>query len=73
MVPLIHSGQEVTLEPLTDQHVLKERMIVYVQVGGNVYLHLISSIEGSRYQISNNRGRVNGWVGRERIYGVLKK
>ena len=24
-----------------------------------------------RYQIGNNKGRVNGWIGRGKIYGVL--
>ncbi|GGJ53272.1 hypothetical protein [Deinococcus roseus] len=73
MVPLIHSGEEVTLTPLTDQHVLTERTIVYVQVKGSVCLHLITAISKDRYQISNNQGHVNGWVARNRIYGVLKR
>lgn len=73
MAPLIRSGEEVTLEPLTDHHVLEERMVVYVQVGGHVYLHLIGATLQGRYQIRNNRGRINGWVTREHIYGVLKK
>lgn len=73
MVPLIHSGDQVTLEPLNEEHVLEEGTIVYVLVSGTVYLHLIRAISGNRFQIGNTRGGINGWVGREKIYGVLKK
>ena len=48
--------------------------IVLVKVKGNTYLHLISAIRGKgsnlQYQISNNKGHVNGWVKRPAIYGV---
>jgi hypothetical protein len=30
---------------------------------------LIKAVQGGRYQIGNNRGRVNGWVSRNGIYG----
>jgi hypothetical protein len=44
--------------------------IVLVKVRGTVYLHLIKAIQGRRYQIGNNRGHINGWVGRDAVYGV---
>jgi hypothetical protein len=39
-------------------------------VRGNVYLHLIKAINGPRFQIGNNRGGINGWVGANCIYGI---
>lgn len=56
---------------------LKEGDIVLVQVRQNVYLHLIKIIEhrkaGRFFQIGNNRGGVNGWVGDVAIYGKMIK
>ena len=38
---------------------------------GNQYLHLVKAIQGPRFQIGNNRGRVNGWVSANAIFGKL--
>jgi uncharacterized protein YfaA (DUF2138 family) len=43
--------------------------IVLCKVNGYQYLHLIKAIQGSRFQIGNNRGRINGWVSHSAIYG----
>jgi hypothetical protein len=43
--------------------------IVLCKVGGSEYLHLIKAIQGERFQIGNNRGRINGWVGASCIFG----
>ena len=43
--------------------------IVLCSVRGNHYLHLIKAIQGKRFQIGNNRGGINGWVGANSIYG----
>jgi hypothetical protein len=40
-------------------------------VNGQEYLHLIKAIQGERFQIGNNRGRINGWVGYKAIFGKL--
>ena len=51
--------------------------IVLVRVKGSIYLHLIVATKGygnsKRYQIGNNRGGINGWVGASAIYGVAVK
>lgn len=48
--------------------------VVLCSVGQAQYLHLVKAIRGDgRYQIGNNRGGVNGWIGREGIYGRLIK
>jgi hypothetical protein len=43
--------------------------IVLCKVNGRQFLHLIKAIQGERYQIGNNRGRINGWISRASIYG----
>jgi hypothetical protein len=63
----IESGQLCTVVPATDE--LKVGDVVLCKVNGQQYLHLIKAVQGGRYQIGNNRGRVNGWVSRNSIYG----
>jgi hypothetical protein len=30
-------------------------------------------VEGKRFQIGNNHGRINGWIGTNNIFGKLKE
>lgn len=71
MVPLIRSRQPVTVAPV-DPTKLEVGDIVLVRVAGTTYLHLISAVDTKtgRVQISNNRGRVNGWTNYARVYGI---
>ena len=71
MVPLIRSGDPVTVAP-ADPSALEVGDIVLARVSGTVYLHLVSAVDHprGRVQISNNRGRVNGWTGHSRVYGI---
>jgi hypothetical protein len=71
MVPLIRSRQEVTVAPV-DAALVERGDIVLARVAGTVYLHLVSAVDAARgrVQISNNRGRVNGWTTPERVYGI---
>jgi len=68
MRPKIESGALVTVRPLVDgePHVGD---IVLCHVARADYLHLVLATDGKRYQIGNNRGYVNGWTTRARIYG----
>jgi hypothetical protein len=66
----IESGQLCTVEPVA-LHSIKKGDIVLCEVGRAQYLHLVKAIQDNRYQIGNNRGRVNGWVGLNKIYGKL--
>jgi phage repressor protein C with HTH and peptisase S24 domain len=63
----IESGQLCTVEPVVD--VIAVGDIVLCKVNGRQYLHLVKAVRGERYQIGNNRGRVNGWVSRNSVYG----
>ena len=65
----VESGQLVTVEPLMDRKPQKGD-IVLCKVNGKQYLHLIKAIQGDRYQIGNNTGRINGWANIDSIYGI---
>lgn len=71
MVPLIHNRQLVAVAPV-DPSKLEVGDIVLARVAGTVYLHLVSSLDPARkrVQISNNRGRINGWTSHGRIFGI---
>lgn len=69
MVPKIYSKQLVTVSP--DISNLQVGDVVFCKVNGNILLHLITAIQGERYQISNNKGHVNGWT--NKIYGKVVK
>ena len=64
----IESGQLCTVVPLA-LSAIEVGDIVLCRVHGNEYLHLVKAISGSRLQIGNNRGRINGWVGPNAIFG----
>lgn len=64
----VNDGDLVTIAPC-DPAELKADDIVLVKVRGRDYLHLVKAINGGRFQIGNNRGHINGWVGANCIYG----
>jgi hypothetical protein len=71
MVPLIRNRQLVTVAPVDPTRV-EVGGIVLARVAGTTYLHLVSAVDSAnnRAQISNNRGRVNGWTNDARVYGI---
>jgi phage repressor protein C with HTH and peptisase S24 domain len=70
MSPKIESGQLCTVEPV-DPVDVRVGDIVLCKVRGSEYLHLVKAIQGQRFQIGNNRGHVNGWIGPSSIFGRL--
>ena len=68
----VNDGDLVTIEPC-DPNKLEVGDIVLVRVKGNDYLHLIKAINQGRFQIGNNRGGINGWVGHNCVYGKAIK
>lgn len=64
----IESGQLCTVAPV-DTSLLRVGDIVLCKVNGSEYLHLVKAIQGPRFQIGNNRGRINGWITANSIYG----
>ena len=72
MIGLINSGQLVTIEPITDETILSKGDIVLCKVKGHYYIHLVNAIgKDERYQIANNRGRINGWT--KKVVGIVTK
>lgn len=81
MVPLIHSGDKVTVQTLlVDANskeasevdwskLLKKGDIVLCKVNGQHYLHKVLAITSHSVMIGNNRGNVNGWT--SKIYGKV--
>ena len=69
----IESGQLCTVEPIADFATLQKDDVVLCKVNGREYIHLIKAVQGSRFQIGNNRGLINGWVGANSIYGKCIK
>lgn len=71
MTGKINSGDQVIVKNVP-VYAIRVGDIVYAKVKGNYYLHLLSAIDETnyRYQISNNHGHVNGWVGPDHIYGL---
>lgn len=68
----IESGQLVTVEPLNGRK-LSKGDIVLCKVNGTQYLHLIKAVQGDRFQIGNNVGRINGWITANSIYGICTR
>jgi len=70
MVPIVRSGQLVTVSPITRE--IRQGDAVLCKVHGRQMLHLVSAIgSDGRYQISNNHGHVNGWCTRQNVFGIL--
>ncbi len=72
MSPRIESGQLCTVEPV-DPSDLRAGDIVLCKVRGAEYLHIVKAIQDARFQIGNNRGQINGWIGANSIFGRLVK
>jgi hypothetical protein len=72
MAGKIESGQLCTVEPV-EASSLRVGDIVLCKVNGREYLHLIKTIQGDRFQVGNNRGRINGWVSAGSIFGRCVK
>ena len=68
----IDSGQLVTVKPVGNCNI-QIGSIVLCKVNGAQYLHLVKATSGDRFQIDNNRGRINGWTTRRNIFGIVAK
>lgn len=71
MVPLIHSGDLVTIEPIANDVEPQKGDIVLCRVKGQQYLHLVTAVKPGQFQISNNKGHVNGWCARTAVFGIV--
>lgn len=76
MSPKIHSGDLVEVKPIEDYEKIKKGDIVFCKVKGHYYVHLVTATQqkmgGMRFQIGNNKGRTNGWVGEDQVFGKAR-
>jgi len=70
MVPLIMSGDTVEVQPFDPMTTVKGD-VVLAKVQGNLYLHKVTAVRGKMVQISNNRGKINGWTPVSQVYGKV--
>jgi phage repressor protein C with HTH and peptisase S24 domain len=70
MQPKIESGQLITVSPV-DKSKIQKGDIVLCKVNGHWYVHLVTAVQGKRFQISNNKGHINGWVGENSVFGIV--
>ena len=68
MAGKIESGQLCTVTPMSAKDI-QVGDIVLCKVKGAQYIHLVKARQGDRFQIGNNRGHINGWIGPNGIYG----
>lgn len=73
MTPLINPGDMKTIAPITDYSALKIGDIVYCTIGNSTFTHLITEIHEDKWQISNNHGKINGWIDKNQIHGICIK
>lgn len=71
MQPIMSTGDTLYLKRV-DPSKLRKGDAVFCKVNGNKFVHLITGVDskGKRFQISNNRGHVNGWIGPSGIFGL---
>lgn len=74
MQPIIETGDSIYLKKVSPEQ-LRVGDAVFCKVSGNMFVHLITAIDekGPRFQISNNKGHTNGWIGPSGIYGLCVK
>jgi hypothetical protein len=70
MTGRVNDGDRVTVVPLGDRQPVVDD-IVLVRCRGREYLHLVKARQADRFLIGNNRGGLNGWVGRRAIFGIV--
>jgi len=71
MEPKIMSGALVTVAPLEKGEDPTTGDVVLCTVHGSDYLHLVKEVRDGRFLIGNNRGGLNGWAKRDKVYGRL--
>jgi hypothetical protein len=72
MAPRIRSGDLCTVAPV-EPAAIEAGDIVLCRVRGAEYLHFVKAVQGDRFQIGNNRGGINGWIGAHGVFGRLIK
>ena len=69
----VEDGEQVTIRPIHPSDTILVGTIVLCKVKGHEYLHIVKGIRKESYLIGNNKGGINGWTNREKLYGILVK
>lgn len=69
MIPLIHPKETIHLKKVLISQ-LRVGDAVFVRIKRALQVHILSAIDNDRMQISNRKGFINGWVGKNSIYGL---
>jgi len=71
----LQQGESVSFRPRGNsmKGKIDSGQLCTVAPGGAEYLHLVKAIQGTRFQIGNNRGGLNGWIGPHSIFGKCAK
>jgi hypothetical protein len=74
MRPIIAPKEAIHLKKV-DHKLIRVGDAVFCKINGNYQVHKVSAIDEkeNRFQISNNKGWVNGWTGANNIYGLAVK
>ena len=69
MRPLFKPGDSLHIKKVNTSK-LRVGDAVFCKIKGNLQVHKVTAIDKNRWQISNNHGFVNGWIGESAIYGL---
>lgn len=69
MRPIIAPKEAIHLKRVIPAQI-REGDAVFCRINGNLQVHLVSAIDKERFQISNNKGHVNGWIRASSIFGL---
>jgi hypothetical protein len=72
MMPIIAPKEAIHLRKVLSTQ-LRVGDAVFCRINGALQVHKLTAIDGDRYQISNNRGHVNGWIGANCIFGLARQ
>lgn len=72
MTGRVNDGELCTVTPV-DTNYVDVGDVVLCTVHGRQFLHLVKAKQDGRFQIGNNKGHINGWVGANGIHGKLIK
>jgi hypothetical protein len=69
----VEDGEQVTIRPIRPRETIPVGTVVLCKVKGREYLHIVKGIRKESYLIGNNKGGINGWTKREKLFGILVK
>jgi signal peptidase I len=72
MRPMFKPGDSLHIKKVPHSK-LRVGDAVFCRIKGSLQVHKVTAIDDSRWQISNNHGFVNGWIGNSAIYGLCVK